>query len=104
MATKKQSATRKSVVANAAPAGKKLIIAEKPSVANDIARVLGGFTKHGDYFESGEYVLSSAVGHLLTIVPPEGVEVTRGKWALAHLPVIPPHFDLQPIERTEERL
>ncbi len=98
--TKKKSAV-KSVVA---PHGKKLIIAEKPSVANDIARVLGGFTRHGDYFESDDYVLSSAVGHLLTIVPPEGVEVKRGKWSLTHLPVIPPHFDLQPIERSEERL
>ena len=83
---------------------KKLIIAEKPSVANDIARALGGFTKHSDYFESDDYVLSSAVGHLLTIVPPEGVEVKRGKWSFAHLPVIPPHFDLSPIEKSEDRL
>src|SRR6188474_3106641 len=83
---------------------KQLIIAEKPSVANDIARALGGFTRHGDYFESDEYVLSSAIGHLLTIVPPEGVEVKRGKWSFAHLPVIPLHFDLLPIERSEERL
>ena len=83
---------------------KKLIIAEKPSVANDIARVLGGFTRYGDYYESRDYVLSSAIGHLLELVPPEGVEVKRGKWSFANLPVIPPHFDLQPIERTEERL
>jgi len=83
---------------------KKLIIAEKPSVANDIARVLGRFTRHGDYYESAEYVLSSAIGHLLELVPPEGVEVKRGKWSFAHLPVIPPHFDLQPIERGEDRL
>ena len=85
-------------------AGKKLIIAEKPSVATDIARVLGGFKREGDYFESDDFVLSSAVGHLLTIVPPEGVEVKRGKWSFAHLPVIPPHFDLQPLERSEDRL
>jgi DNA topoisomerase-3 len=83
---------------------KKLIIAEKPSVANDIARALGGFTRHGDYFESDEYVLSSAIGHLLELVAPEGVEVKRGKWSFANLPVIPPHFDLKPIERTEDRL
>jgi DNA topoisomerase-3 len=83
---------------------KKLIIAEKPSVANDIARSLGGFTRHGDYYESRDYVLSSAIGHLLELVPPEGVEVKRGKWSFANLPVIPPHFDLKPIERTEERL
>ncbi len=103
--TKKKTPSKKSSTASAAtPRGKKLIIAEKPSVANDIARALGGFTKHGDYFESADYVLSSAVGHLLTIVPPDGVEVKRGKWSLAHLPVIPRHFDLQPIERSAERL
>jgi DNA topoisomerase-3 len=83
---------------------KKLIIAEKPSVANDIARAIGGFARHGDYYESKEYVLSSAIGHLLELVPPEGVEVKRGKWSFANLPVIPPHFDLQPIERSEDRL
>ena len=83
---------------------KKLIIAEKPSVANDIARALGGFTRHGDYFESDDYVLSSAIGHLLELVAPEGVEVKRGKWSFANLPVIPPHFDVKPIERTEDRL
>jgi len=83
---------------------KKLIIAEKPSVANDIARALGGFTRHGDYYESTDCVLSSAIGHLLELVPPEGVEVKRGKWSFANLPVIPPHFDLRPIERSEDRL
>lgn len=105
MAAKKSATAKKTVPAKkSAGTGKKLIIAEKPSVANDIARVLGGFTKHGDYFESDDYVLSSAVGHLLTIVPPEGAEVKRGKWSLTNLPVIPPHFDLVPIERSEDRL
>jgi DNA topoisomerase-3 len=84
--------------------GKTLIIAEKPSVAGDIAKALGGFKKVDDYYESDHYVLSSAVGHLLTIVPPEGVEAARGKWTFKHLPVIPPHFDLLPIERSEPRL
>ena len=83
---------------------KKLIIAEKPSVANDIARALGGFTRKGDYFESSQYVLSSAVGHLLELVAPEGHEVKKGKWSFKNLPVIPPHFDLNPIERNEQRL
>lgn len=50
---------------------KKLIIAEKPSVAADIARALGGFVRKGDYFESDKYVLSSAVGHLLELTLPE---------------------------------
>ncbi len=84
--------------------GKTLIIAEKPSVAGDIAKALGGFKKVDDFYESDHYVLSSAVGHLLTIVPPEGVEAVRGKWTFKHLPVIPPHFDLLPIERSEPRL
>ena len=83
---------------------KSLIIAEKPSVANDIAKALGGFTKHDEYFESDEYVLSSAVGHLVEIAVPEEYDVKRGKWSFAHLPVIPPHFDLNPIAKTESRL
>src|SRR6267378_8396616 len=83
---------------------KTLIIAEKPSVAADIARALGGFDRESDHFENDEYVLSSAVGHLLELHAPEQYEVKRGKWSFAHLPVIPPHFDLRPIERTEERL
>src|SRR5690606_35027885 len=85
------------------PMSKALIIAEKPSVAADIARALGGFTRHGDYFESDDYVLSSAVGHLLEIKAPDDVEVKRGKWSFANLPVIPPHFDLNPIKKGEER-
>src|SRR5690348_4009821 len=84
--------------------GKTLIIAEKPSVAADIARALGGFAKHTDYFESDQYILSSAVGHLLELAVPEQYEVKRGKWSFTHLPVIPPHFDLRPIEKTESRL
>ena len=83
---------------------KTLIIAEKPSVAADIARALGGFTRQDDYFESDDYVLSSAVGHLLEIGMPEEDEVKRGKWTFAHLPVIPPQFDLKPIEKNEARL
>src|SRR5215204_7469939 len=86
--------------------GKTLIIAEKPSVAADIARALGGFKKDssGEFYESEKYVLSSAVGHLLELCVPEQYEVKRGKWTFANLPVIPPHFDLQPIEKSESRL
>ncbi len=83
---------------------KTLIIAEKPSVANDIAKTLGGFTKHDEYFESDDYVLSSAVGHLVEIAVPEEYDVKRGKWSFANLPMIPPHFALNPIQKTESRL
>jgi DNA topoisomerase-3 len=84
--------------------GKALIIAEKPSVASDIAKALGGFKKDHDFYESDDYVLSSAVGHLLEIMAPEEYEAKRGKWTFGSLPVIPPHFDLKPIEKNENRL
>jgi DNA topoisomerase III len=83
---------------------KALIIAEKPSVAADIARAIGGFTKQQDFFESDRYVLSSAVGHLLELKAPESHDVKRGKWTFTHLPVIPPHFELAPIGKSESRL
>ncbi|MFA5042641.1 MAG: DNA topoisomerase III [Kiritimatiellia bacterium] len=83
---------------------KQLIIAEKPSVAADIAKALGGFSKKGEFYESEAYVLSSAVGHLLSIAAPEGQEVKRGKWSLVNLPIIPTHFDLRPIEKSAPRL
>jgi len=83
---------------------KSLIIAEKPSVANDIAKALGGFTRHGEFFESEGFLLSSAIGHLVEIAAPEGFEVKRGKWSFAHLPVLPDHFDVRPIPKNEERL
>ena len=83
---------------------KTLVIAEKPSVAADIARALGGFTKHDDYFERDDFIVSSAVGHLLEIASPEQFEVKRGKWSFNNLPVIPPYFELRPIAKTEARL
>jgi len=87
---------------------KSLIIAEKPSVAQDIVRALtpsaGKFTKYDEYFESEGYVVTSAVGHLLEIKAPEEFDVKRGKWSFAHLPVIPPHFDLSPIDKSKGRL
>src|SRR5262249_61279773 len=86
------------------PMSKPLIIAEKPSVAADTSRALGGFTRHDDHFESADYVVSSAVGHLLEIGMPEDEEVKRGKWTFAHLPAIPSKFALKPIEKNEARL
>ena len=87
---------------------KTLVIAEKPSVAQDIVRALtptaGKFEKHDEYFESDTYVVSSAVGHLVEIQAPDQYDVKRGKWSFAHLPVIPPHFDLKPVDKTKTRL
>ena len=87
---------------------KTLVIAEKPSVAQDIVRALtpsaGKFEKHDDHFENDRYVVTSAVGHLVEIQVPEEFEVKRGKWSFAHLPVIPPYFDLKPVDKTKSRL
>ncbi|MBU3738706.1 MAG: DNA topoisomerase III, partial [Rhodoferax sp.] len=87
---------------------KTLVIAEKPSVAQDIVRALtptsGKFEKHEEHFENDRYVVSSAVGHLVEIQAPEQYDVKRGKWSFAHLPVIPPHFDLKPVDKTRTRL
>ena len=82
---------------------KALIIAEKPSVALDISRSLGGFTRNGDFFESDDFVLSSSVGHLLSLMAPN--DPVKGKWSFTHLPVIPPEFGLNPSDkRSAERL
>lgn len=87
---------------------KTLVIAEKPSVAQDIVRALtpvaGKFDKHDDHFENERYVVTSAVGHLVEIQAPEEFDVKRGKWSFAHLPVIPPRFDLKPVDKTKSRL
>ncbi len=87
---------------------KTLVIAEKPSVASDIVKALtplaGKFEKQDEYFESENYVVTSAVGHLLEIQAPEEFDVKRGKWSFANLPVIPPHFDLKPMDKTKTRL
>jgi len=86
--------------------GKALIIAEKPSVASDIAKALGGFKqdKSKEFYESENYLVSSAVGHLLELIVPEEFDVKRGKWTFAALPHLPPRFDLAPIERSAKRL
>jgi DNA topoisomerase-3 len=88
--------------------GKALIIAEKPSVALDIAKALGGFKKVTDgkdfFQESADYVLSSAVGHLVELCLPNELDKKKGKWSFANLPIIPDEFSLKPIERTEPRL
>jgi DNA topoisomerase III len=87
---------------------KTLVIAEKPSVAQDIVRALtptvGKFEKHDEYFESETHIVSSAVGHLVEIQAPEEFDVKRGKWSFANLPVIPPYFDLKPVDKTKTRL
>src|SRR6476659_871172 len=82
---------------------KSLIIAEKPSVASDLARALGGFKKVEDHFENENYIISSALGHLVELALPSELDVKRGKWSFANLPIIPEEFELRPIEKTKAR-
>lgn len=90
--------------------GKTLIIAEKPSVATDLARVLGKlpgmtkFEKEKDFFESETHIISSAVGHLLELALPEAKDGKKPKWNFESLPILPDHFALNPIEKSADRL
>jgi DNA topoisomerase-3 len=83
---------------------KSLIIAEKPSVAADLARALGKVPKKGDHYENDEYVISSAVGHVVELLMPEDIDKKKyGFWRLETLPIIPEKFELKPIEDSKER-
>lgn len=83
---------------------KKLIIAEKPSVAADLARVLGKLKKNDDFYENDQYVISSAVGHLVELFKPDDIDKKYARWTLAALPIIPKKFELKPIEKTKQKL
>jgi len=83
---------------------KSLIIAEKPSVAADLARALGKIPKQGEHFENDEYVISSAVGHLVELEMPEDIDKKLyGFWRLETLPIIPKQFGLKPIAESRDR-
>ncbi len=82
---------------------KSLIIAEKPSVARDLARVLGKVPKNGEFFENDEWVISSAVGHLVELYMPEDMDKKLKGWRMGSLPIVPEKFDLKPIERTKSK-
>ncbi len=85
---------------------KSLIIAEKPSVAQDIAKALGGFKKTGDILENDQFVIAAAAGHLVELFMPEDIDKkTYGFWRLGTLPIIPESFSLKVIDdaRTRDR-
>ncbi len=82
---------------------KLLIIAEKPSVARDIANALGKVPKKEDYFENEDYIVAAAQGHLVELVMPEEIDKKYSFWRLDNLPIIPAEFQLKPIERTKSR-
>jgi len=83
---------------------KRLIIAEKPSVARDIASALKVPATGQGCFESSELVVSSAVGHLLEIILPPELDHAKKRWSLSHLPLLPSRFELAPTENSEKQL
>ncbi len=83
---------------------KSLVIAEKPSVAADLARVLGKVPKKGEHYENDEWVISSAVGHVVELEMPEDIDKKKyGFWRLEMLPIIPEKFGLKPIAESKDR-
>ena len=86
--------------------GKSLVITEKPSVAQDIVRVLGGFTEHDGYEENDEYIVTFAVGHLFELLEPEEHDEKYKAWTLEVLPVLPNDdgFQIKPKKGQSERI
>lgn len=81
-----------------------LVVTEKPSVANDIAKVLGNFQKKSDHYESDEYIVTWASGHLVELLSPEEIDPKYKSWLLKDLPVIPEKFQYKPKDGQKERL
>src|SRR5436190_3718414 len=82
---------------------KSLIITEKPSVASDIAKAVGGFKKGKDYYENEKYVISWAVGHLFELAVPASMK-DQDKWDMKKLPIMPAEFALEPAEKMSGRV
>ncbi|QSR85364.1 DNA topoisomerase III [Methylacidimicrobium sp. B4] len=84
---------------------KTLIIAEKPSVAADLASAIGGFPSgRHDVYENDRYLISSAIGHLVELCRPGDMDEKHKEWSLEHLPILPSAFQLRPITQTKQRL
>ncbi|NBO37066.1 DNA topoisomerase 3 [bacterium] len=81
-----------------------LVITEKPSVAGDIAKALGGFEKKADFYESDSYYMTWAVGHLLELLSPEDLDPKYKRWLLQDLPILPERFEYKPKDGQKERL
>ena len=84
--------------------GKTLIIAEKPSVAADIVKALpGSFKKSKTHYESSDYIVSYAIGHLVSIAYPEDIDPEFKKWSLGNLPILPETFPLTVLPNTKSQ-
>lgn len=83
---------------------KALVITEKPSVARDIAQALGGFREHDGYWESDDFVVTFAVGHLFELLEPEEIDEKFKRWTLDVLPIIPDRFALKKKKGQSDRI
>lgn len=84
---------------------KTLIIAEKPSVAGDLVKILPGkFTKSKTHYESENYIVSYAIGHLVSICYPEEIDPAYQKWDMDTLPILPKKFPLKALDGTKSQL
>ncbi len=84
---------------------KTLIIAEKPSVASDLAKILPDrFKKNKTHFEGQKYVVSYAIGHLVSICYPEEIDPAYQKWDINKLPILPESFPLKGLDGTKSQL
>lgn len=82
---------------------KSLVLAEKPSVAKEIARVLGATGKQKSYYEGSNYVVTWALGHLVELAEPEDYDTKYKTWQLEHLPIIPDKMNLKVIRETSHQ-
>jgi DNA topoisomerase III len=83
---------------------KTLVIAEKPSVARDLTDALPGVFQNKDtHYESDDYVVTYAVGHLLELINPEDYDEKLKKWRMADLPIIPDEFRVRPRDKKAEK-
>lgn len=80
-----------------------MILAEKPSVARDIARVLNCHKKGDGYLENDKYIVTWALGHLVTLPDPESYDSKYKTWKLEELPMIPPKLKLMTIKKTSKQ-
>lgn len=83
---------------------KKLILAEKPSVARDIGRILNANEKKKNYLEGKNYVITWALGHLLGLKMPEDLNKKWEKWQLETLPMLPKFIGTKPLPKTKSQL
>src|SRR5699024_7722150 len=81
----------------------KIILAEKPSVARDIARVLNCHKKGNSYLENDQYIVTWALGHLVTLAQPEAYDTKYKTWKLEDLPMIPKRLKLMTITQTSRQ-